>query len=446
MKKIKLIFFGGEGISTGATGHFVLALSAVTFFLWLGASAILPMLPLYLSSSGTGSFGVGMVMASYYIGAVATQIPVGKLVDSIGAKPIVVMGLLLFGLASLSFAITHGLFLAVIFRAIQGIGAGAVTVAAITAVSVSVEKGKKGASLGMIYGSQMMALALGPVIGSLLGSTSLRLLFVTAGFLGIMTGAVSGLYFLRSKDADRLSSFPEPLAADTYLSIGPDIKSNNISIEKLYERKGIDQLEKNLPQSQAEAFFVGMVRKRFSFVDKKSYPKFIAALLAFGVFGYMTGSYEATWALYLHIRHASSLEVGLSWTLFALPYAILSIPAGHLAERLNTKWIMFIALIWSGSFAALYPEIHNVVLIVGLAVAEATGAVIGSPAATLLISQSADASVQGRAQGMAETMRTLFAGLGALLAGSLFSISYVLPFLVLAFIFLVIAAAQIYLL
>ncbi|MCL5048237.1 MAG: MFS transporter, partial [Firmicutes bacterium] len=81
-----------------------LVLALLTFSLWLGASAILPMLPLYLSKSGSGSFGVGVVMSAYYIGAVVTQIPVGKLVDRIGPPPVIVVGLCIFGLSSILFA------------------------------------------------------------------------------------------------------------------------------------------------------------------------------------------------------------------------------------------------------------------------------------------------------------------------------------------------------
>jgi len=300
MTKIRFSFFGTKAIFTGKTGHFMVVLSAVTFFLWLGASAILPMLPLYLSSAGTGSFGVGIVMASYYIGAVITQIPSGKLVDLIGPKPVIIMGLLLFGLASLSFAIAHGLFLAVIFRAVQGIGAGAVTVAAIAAVTMTLEEGRKGASLGMIYGSQMMALAVGPVIGSLLGSASLRLLFVAAGLLGIITGLVSGIYFLKGKENKRnfILTQPIPNIGDAYLSLGFDAKNKDTFLEKAGQKKVFNDLEKSQHHKQARRSLFNMAHHRFSFVDNKSYARFTAALLAFGVFGYFYSYYCCCWCRY----------------------------------------------------------------------------------------------------------------------------------------------------
>jgi hypothetical protein len=59
-----------------------------------------------------------------------------------------------------------------------------------------------------------------------------------------------------------------------------------------------------------------------------------------------------------------------------------------------------------------------------------------------VISQSADIKAQGRAQGRAETVRTLFAGVGAAAAGSLFSLSYKLPFFVMAFLLVAIAILQ----
>ncbi len=417
----------------GMENRFVLALALLTFALWLGASAILPMLPLYLTKSGSGSLGVGVVMSAYYIGAVLTQIPAGKLVDAIGPAPVIVSGLCVFGLASVSFALIHGIVLAVIFRSLQGIGAGAVTVACLGAVSATVERGRKGASLGMIYGSQMMATALGPVIGSIVGTASLRLLFVSAGLLGILTAVFSGFYFFMDttaksiffrhglypgNGADRAAKAPEPIPA----LLGTEAAAG--------EAKNI--------------FFRGY--NKIPFLDKKSKSRFAAGLLAFSVLGYLPGSYEAFWALYLHMRHASSPEIGLSWTLFALPYALLAVPAGHLAEHKNKKLLMVITLVWSGAFASLYPELHLVPLIIGLAVFEAMGAVLASPTATLLISDSVHASWQGRAQGMAATLWTLFAGVGALLGGALFSVSYGLPFFVLTALLVLIALFQLFLL
>ncbi len=436
--------FSKKPVFDAKKGHLLLALSALTFLLWLGASAILPMLPLYLSSSGTSSFGVGIVMASYYIGAVATQIPIGKLTDSIGARPIIVGGLALFSVASLAFAAGSGVWPAVIFRSIQGIGAGAVTVAAIVVISTEIDRGKKGASLGVIYGSQMIALAIGPVIGSLLGSASLKLLFIVAGLLGILTAIGSAIFFLFAEKVNSDFVGDELIfnLQDAYVIAGENFTTGGESAGYSGEIENHRSQDISKAGKKYQEFLQSLLFGRPVFVVGKDRWRFVAALSAFGVLGYLTGSYEATWALYLHMRHASSFEIGLSWASFALPYAALSIPAGYLAEHASKKIMIAISLIWSGFFAALYPEIRNIPLMIALAIFEASGAVVASPAITLVISQSADIKAQGRAQGRAETVRTLFAGVGAAAAGSLFSLSYKLPFFVMAFLLVAIAILQ----
>ena len=51
----------------------VRTLAATTLLLWLGASAIIPLLPAYLSSRGGSDTTVGIVMASYFLASLICQ-------------------------------------------------------------------------------------------------------------------------------------------------------------------------------------------------------------------------------------------------------------------------------------------------------------------------------------------------------------------------------------
>jgi DHA1 family multidrug resistance protein-like MFS transporter len=141
------------------------------------------------------------------------------------------------------------------------------------------------------------------------------------------------------------------------------------------------------------------------------------------------------------LRHATSTQVGLSWTLFALPFALLSVPAGRLAGRFDRRALTLVALGSSAAFCALYPFLHSVAVLVVCCTFEAIGAVIGTPAAVLVLTAAIPANAQGEAQGSVETARTAATAVAAAASGALFGIDPLVPFVASAGIVLVACVA-----
>ena len=141
------------------------------------------------------------------------------------------------------------------------------------------------------------------------------------------------------------------------------------------------------------------------------------------------GVYEVCWSLLLHLRGASAWQIGLTWTLFAAPFAAASVPGGWLVDHLT-------AAIWrarrrslSAVFAAIYPFLHSVWLLVGLGAAEAMTVAVAGPALASQLAHSVPGRQLGRAQGAASTAQTGGTGLSALVAGALFALHPWVPFL-----------------
>jgi MFS family permease len=151
----------------------------------------------------------------------------------------------------------------------------------------------------------------------------------------------------------------------------------------------------------------------------------------------LIGTYETSWTLLLQYRGASDLEVGLSWTLFALPFALLSVPAGRLAERADRRLLTVVSIAVSAAFAIVYAVLVSPALLVGLAALEAIGTVAATPAAVTVLSEAVPADAQGEAQGTAETARTAAAALAALVSGALFGIGPAVPFVACALVLVV---------
>jgi len=387
----------------------VVALSGTTLLLWVGASAILPLLPSYLRAKGSSPALVGVIMSAFYAASVVTQYPIGRLADRVGVKTVIAGGLVLFAGGSVGFALLSAPGAAVGFRALQGVGAGAVTVASAAAIGALVAPGERGGAFGALYGSQMLALAVGPLVGSVVGQTSMRVLFLAASAL-----ALAALFPLLG--ALRAGLAGSGLAGSGLAGSG--LAGSGLAGSGLV---GSGLVEASVGGSEGGLGLgrmgqVGLGRALFGVV------------LVFGATGLLAGVYETCWTLLLRLRHATSLEVGLSWTLFALPFALLSVPAGRLAERSNRRLLALGALASSAAFCALYPTLHVVGLLVGLGVVEATGAVVGGPPAVLILAESVPPGSQGAAQGVVETARTAATAVAAAASGALFGISPELPF------------------
>ncbi|MCU1494153.1 MAG: putative e Multidrug resistance protein 2 (Multidrug-efflux transporter 2) [Acidimicrobiaceae bacterium] len=395
-----------------------MSLSAATLLLWIGGSAILPLLPTYLRRHGSDPALVGVVMAAYFAASVATQYPVGRLSDRVGRRPVVLAGLVVFAVGSVGFAVATGAGPAIVCRALQGIGAGAVTVAAAATIGTEVAPAERGAAFGALYGSQMLALAIGPLVGSIVGEQSMGLLFVVAAIAAI----VAAIPVLAVVPAGRATlQGPDPACYQQ-----EDAAARGDRRERLDE---LEALAACLPGGVAN---VAPARERPQRSRLRLSAAFVGVLVVFGATGLVGGVYESCWTLLMVLRHASSFQIGLSWTLFALPFAALSVPAGHLADRYDRRRLVLVALLCSAGFCALYPFLHSVVLLVVFCTFEAVGSVVGTPAAVLVLTRSVPASAQGEAQGSVETARMAATALAAAASGALFGVDPLLPFMITA--------------
>ena len=360
---------------------------------------MLPLLPGYLRQHGSSPTGVGLVMSAYFAAAVLTQYPLGRLTDRIGCRSVLLASLLLFGLASIGFDFTNGPLAAIAFRGLQGVGAGAVTVASKASVGAALPAGERGRAFGVLYASEMLALAVGPLFGSIAGYSSLHLLFIAAA-------AASGV------------------AALPILFVVAKIDRRGG--ERLDDPDIDNRVPAFLPMNSAatEPFFGPSAAS----IGAHFPPGVLGAVGFFAAVGFQTGVYTACWSLLLRLRGASPFETGLSFTLFALPFAVMSVPAGRLAERVDPRRLAIAATTISMGFACVYPFIHDVGWLISLGSVEAVGAAFGGPAAMVLIARSIAPSQQGAAQGTVETAQVAATAIAAAATGALFGVDPIAPF------------------
>src|SRR5437588_8904382 len=105
------------------------AVAASVFVQFAGATAVLPMLPLYLRHQHTSVGLVGVVMAAFFAAGVLTQYAAGHLSDRLGHRRVMLGGLAIYAVSSLGFLGEFGAGWFVVLRSLQGLGAGALQLA-----------------------------------------------------------------------------------------------------------------------------------------------------------------------------------------------------------------------------------------------------------------------------------------------------------------------------
>ena len=369
--------------SPASADRLVRGLSLAVFLQWFGASAIIPMLPVYIRHRGGTDSLAGVVMAAFFAAGVLFQYPAGRIADRLGRRPVLLAGLVIYAVASFAFLVPMGTTMDIGLRALQGIGAGAAEVAALAMVSAAVTAERRGKAFASIYTGQVAGMAVGPLAGSILGVNLMWVVFVAAG-ISSLAACVPALATVEVRTPFDGSAVDDPRA-------------------RAGTQRGI----------------------RLS-------PALIGSLMAAVVLGLTFGVYEICWTLLLRLRGASGWEIGLSWTLFAVPFVLMARPSGWLTDHMNRKCLVFGGLMLSVVMCGSYPFLHSVAALVILGGLEAVGIALVLPAVQSLLVQASDPSEFGRVQGVFTTSQTAATAVSAAAAGALFGVAASAPFVIAA--------------
>ena len=163
------------------------------FFTWINRFSFFlahhltrPILPLYLVSFGASSTVIGAVMAVFTITATVTRIPIGLLIDRIGRKPFLIVGVALFAGGNFGYLWAPSILLMIPFRMLHGVGwSGCTTAVATLAADIAPQKRR-----GELIGYAAMASSLGGAIGPVAGFALLH----RFDFSGVFLGAAALLF------------------------------------------------------------------------------------------------------------------------------------------------------------------------------------------------------------------------------------------------------------
>lgn len=165
------------------------SLASIYALRMMGLFMILPVFSLYAETlDGVTAFQIGLAVGIYGLTQALFQIPFGMLSDRVGRKPVIAMGLLIFAIGSVVAAMSDSIMGVIIGRALQGSGAIAAAIMALTADLTREEHRVKamaliGGSIGMSFAFALIA---GPVMNAWIGVDGIFWLTAVLAIAGIV--------------------------------------------------------------------------------------------------------------------------------------------------------------------------------------------------------------------------------------------------------------------
>ena len=360
-------------------------LTLTVFLQWVGATAIVPMLPVYIRHLGGTDALAGVVMASFFAAGVLSQYPIGRLADRIGRRPVLVAGLVTYGVASISFLLP---------------------ITATMAIGLALPPGRRGRSGH--GGRAGHDLGIGGRASDAAGPSPPS---TAANWPAWPSARWWGASWV-STTCGPCSSPPACCPSGRACPPWPSGSPTTSAVARAARTRADGSLRPLL-----------RIRVNRSMTGASS----VAAAL-----GLTSGVYDICWTLLLLARGASGLEIGISWTLFAVPFVLAAKPSGWLADHMDRRALVLAGIGASTVLCASYPFIHNVPALVLLGASEALGFAAAMPAVQSLLTQGSAPSEVGRVQGLFATSQTACTAVAAAAAGAAFALASWLPFVTVA--------------
>jgi MFS transporter, DHA1 family, multidrug resistance protein len=171
-------------MTTGNRGNLV-TLFFVMVVAMLGFGMVIPILPFYIDQMGAGGLELGLLMAIFSIMQLICAPFWGSVSDRVGRKPILLIGVFGNGLSLVLFGLSTELWMLFASRALSGILSSATLPTAMAYIGDSTAQRDRGSGMGLVGAAMGLGMVIGPGMGGWLAGFSLALPFFVGAFLSL---------------------------------------------------------------------------------------------------------------------------------------------------------------------------------------------------------------------------------------------------------------------
>src|SRR5512136_3400995 len=165
----------------------VVILSFALVVVTLGFGMVIPLFPFYIERMGGGGKELGLLVAVASLTELLFGPVWGSISDRVGRKPILMLGMLGYGLSSLLFGLSTELWMLYASRALSGILSAATASTAMAYIGDSTSDQERGGGMGILGAAGGLGLILGPGLGGWLGGISLATPFFAAAGISLVS-------------------------------------------------------------------------------------------------------------------------------------------------------------------------------------------------------------------------------------------------------------------
>ncbi|KEC83904.1 MULTISPECIES: MFS transporter [Acinetobacter] len=311
---------------------------------------------------------VQAVVIGYLISLTITVVIAGRLGDRYGCKSMLIVGLIIFSLASLLCSVAPSLWILVAARSFQGIGAAFLMTLAMALTRQTVSKSQLGRAMGMLGTISALGTALGPVLG---------------GFLIVVSGwqSIFGLQFILAGIAIILARVLLPN----------------------------DYIKKQIPALTSLQ------------TDQNITPNLMVNLLVAAVM--MTTLVIGPFYLSLGLN-LDQIQVGLIMGIGPVVAILSGIPSGRLVDRWGSRYIVTIGLIFliiGSSMLAILPKLLGISGYIMPIIILTSGYQLFQAANNTMTLADVPKARQGMVSGLLSLSRNMGLIIGASMMGAIFS-------------------------
>lgn len=333
---------------------------ASTFLFFFSILLLLTPLPLYIKEVGGQPSQIGLVAGVFALSSVLSRPLVGRLVDTWGRKPMMMVGSVIFILGPLFYILARSIPWLFLARMFHGVGIAAFTTAYSTLVADLVPPPRRGEALGLAGTAPYLSIIFAPPLG---GALLPRLGFSPLFLISAVVAALSLLVAIPIREAAR--------------RVNP----------------------------QKAAGFLGTLRERYVWV-----PSLLTVVV-----GLAYGSLLTFLPLFGVERGIAN--VGLFFTTYGLMTITVRMPLGRLSDRVGRMRVIIPAMLLLSLALAGLRMAGGMELLIVAAILYGLGDSGAGAATVALVVDEAPLEVRGTAIGVLYASFDLGAGLGGVVMG-----------------------------